>query len=259
MSSEKAETKLVKKAANGRYIYCVIPCPKKTNFGKIGINGNEVYTIPYKDLSAVVHDCPEEPYKGDDETVKGYIMKHQDVVDEIWGKFDAILPMRFDMIVKNEENVKQWLKVEYENFEEKLKKFRGKVEVGVQIFWDPKAVGEKIADTSIQIRNLREEMQTKPKAMAYYYNMKIQEALKKEIEADADRWFRKFYDHIKTHAEDIRVEKLKKEKDRQMLMNLALLMDRGRIEPLGGYLAEIKEMKVFDVRFTGPWPPYSFI
>lgn len=250
MSSEEA--------AKGRYVYCVILCPRKTNFGRIGIDNNEVYTIPYRNLSAVVHDCPEEPYKGNDETVKGYVMKHHDVVDAIWEKFDAILPMRFDMIVKGGENVKQWLKAEHENFEEKLEKFKGKVEVAVQIYWDPKAIGEKIADTSIQIKKLRDEMQTKPKAMTYYYDMKIQEALKKDIETEADEWFRKFYDRIKTHAEDIRVEKLKKEKDRQMLMNLALLIDKGTIEPLGTDLAEIREVKAFDVRFTGPWPPYSF-
>ncbi|MCP8309436.1 MAG: GvpL/GvpF family gas vesicle protein [archaeon] len=243
----------------GRYVYCIVECEDKISFGKTGIDDNEVYTIPYKNISAVVHDCPLEPYKGDEEKVKSYVLKHQEVIDVIFEKFGTVLPMSFDVIVKGEENVKKWLKKEYEKFKDKLSKFKGKVEFGVQIFLDMKIMAEKITNTSDEIKKLREEMERKPEGMAYFYKMKIENALKREMEMKADVLFREFYDKIRKFTEDIRVEKLKKDKDKQMLMNLSLLVDKGKIEEIGRELAKIKEMKGFDARFTGPWPPYSFV
>ena len=255
--SEKIMT--LEEVKKGRYVYCIIECGEKISFGKIGIDDNEVYTIPYKNISAVVHDCSFEPYKGDEERVKSYVLKHQEVIDKVMEKFGTALPMSFDVIVKGEENVKKWLKKEYEKFKEKLNKFKGKIEVGVQIFWDMKIMAEKITKTSNEIKRLKEEMESKPKDMAYFYKMKIENVLKREMEKKADIIFREFYDKIRKHAEDIRVEKLKEDKEKQMLMNLSLLIDKGRIEEIGRVLAKIKKMKGFEARFTGPWPPYSFV
>lgn len=260
MSIKKTErVKMIEKVKKGRYVYCIIECEDRISFGKIGIGDNEVYTIPYKDIGAVVHDCPLEPYKGNEEKVKSYVLEHQDVIDLVFEKFGTVLPMSFDVIVKGEKSVKKWLEKEYEKFKEKLNKFKGKVEVGVQIFWDTKLMAEMITNTSGEIKKVREEMERKPKGMAYFYKMKVEDILKREMEKKACALFGEFYDKIRRHAEDIRVEKLKKDKDRQMLMNLSLLIDRGKIEEVGRELSKVKKTKGFDARFTGPWPPYSFV
>jgi len=247
------------KSKEGRYVYCAVECRRRRSFGHIGIEESEVYTIPYRDIGAVVHDCPLEPYKGNEEDVKGYVMTHQDVVDAMWEEFGTVLPMRFDTIVKGEEKVRAWLRDEYESFKEKLAGFRGKVEVAVKVFWDPQVIGQEIAEKNEEIRKLREEMETKPRGMAYFYKMKMEDALKKEMEARAEMLFRKFYDSMKEHAEDVWVEKPKKVRGKQMLMNLSLLIRKGEVEALGRLLGKVKEMKGLEVRFTGPWPPYSFV
>jgi len=255
--SEKIMT--LEEVKKGRYVYCIIECKERISFGKIGIDDNEVHTVPYKSISAVVHDCPLEPYKGDEEKVKSYVLEHQDVIDAVYEKFGTALPMSFDVIVKDEKSVKKWLEKEYERFKEKLNKFKGKVEVGVQIFWNMKLIAERIANKNDGIKKLKEEMERKPKGMAYFYKMKIEDVLKREMEKKADALFGEFYDKIRRHAEDVRVDRLKKDKNRQILMNLSLLIDKARIEEVGRELAKVKKMKGFDVRFTGPWPPYSFV
>jgi len=53
----------------GRYVYCVADAGERVSLGGIGIEGNEVYTIPYEDISVVVHNCPAEPYQSDDQEV----------------------------------------------------------------------------------------------------------------------------------------------------------------------------------------------
>jgi len=177
-----------------------------------------------------------------------------------------VLPSGFDTIIKGgeglsaEENLKKWLEEDHENLKEKLEKVRGRAEVGVQIYWNPKVVVEKLMETSEEIGKLGEEMKEKPPGMAYFYKQKIERALKKEMDERADDYFKDFYSRIKGYADDIRVEKTKKtERDRQMLMNLSLLIHRDKIKLLGEELAKIKEVEGMDVRFTGPWPPYSFV
>ena len=86
---------------NGRYIYCIAEGSESAVFGRIGIEDNEVYTIPYSDFCAVVHDCPAEPYRSDDqEVVKHWVVKHQEVIDEAWERFGTVIPIGFDTIIR---------------------------------------------------------------------------------------------------------------------------------------------------------------
>ncbi|MBU4501463.1 MAG: GvpL/GvpF family gas vesicle protein, partial [Nanoarchaeota archaeon] len=80
--------------------------------------------------------------------------------------------------------------------------------------------------------------------------------LKKEIEKSADKEFKQLYNHIKGFTDDIKVEKLK---EANMLLNLSCLVYKDKLKELGASLDKINKSKEFSVRFTGPWPPYSFV
>lgn len=250
-----------------RYLYCIVDGNEKIILGNIGIEGSEVYTIPYEDLCAVVHNCPPEPYKSEDnEVVKKWVMAHQKVIDTAWGRFDTVLPLGFDTIIKGEEgitpdeNMKSWIKEDYKNLKEKIAKIKSKAEYGVQISWDPKVIGEKLIENNPEIKKLNEEIKSKSKGLAYMYKQKLENLLKKEIEVEAERYFKDFYERIKKCVDEIKVEKTKKpEEDKQMLMNLSCLLPKEKSKILGEELEKINDMKGFFVRFTGPWPPYSFV
>ena len=252
----------------GRYLYCIVEGDETTSLGNIGIEGNEVYVVPYKDLLAFVHDCPAEPYRSEDEEiVKGWIVIHQSVVDAAWKKFGTVLPMGFDTIIRGneiaepEENMKNWLKEDYDNLVAKLEKIRGKSEYGVQIFWNPETIAEKIMNENDEIGKLNKKIKSKSKGTAYMYRQKLEDLLKKEMEKQADRYFKEFYEEIKPHIDDLKVEKTKKseDEDKQMLMNLSCLITINGSRSLGDELEKINVLEGFSVRFTGPWPPYSFV
>jgi len=250
--------------ARARYIYGVIPRIDQEDLGPIGIGDSRVYTIPYQDVCAVVHDCPPEPYQGDEAKVKAMVATHGDVVDAIWEVAGSVLPMSFDVIIKPDEgrsaddNVRQWLAEEYEKFKLKLDEFRNKIELGVQILWDPEVITRRITEENEEIRNLAAEMATKSRGMAYFYRHKIAEAVKKEMEAKADQDYRRYYERLRGYAEDTQVNKIKRHPDKQMIMNLSLLVKRDQVKALGEALGEIVEKEGVEVRFTGPWPPYTF-
>jgi len=265
----KTQTTLATQAIveeKARYIYCVADAGEEVSLGKIGIEEHEVYAIPYKDICAVVHNCPAQPYRSDDqEVVEAWVMTHQEVVDTAWEKWGTVLPLSFDTIIREEaeksarENVKDWLKQEYERLESKIEEMRGKAEYGVQVFWEPKVIAQSLTWTSPEIGRLEEEIKTKPKGLAYMYRQKLENLMKHEMETKADECFKNFYSRIRKHTDDVRVEKTKKaEPGLQMIMNLSCLVYRDRYSELGEELDKINRMEGFSVRFTGPWPPYSF-
>jgi len=251
----------------GRYLYCVADSRELASLGPIGIDGSNVYTIPYRDICAVVHKCPAEPYQSTDrETVNSWVLSHQKVVDETWEKWGTVLPLGFDTIVMDkdgvgaEENVRNWLQNDYDNLKSKLEKVRGKAEYGVQIFWEPQVIAQNLSKASPEISELEEKIKSQARGLAYLYKQKLENALKRELEAKADQCFRDFYARIRRHVDDIVVEKTKPgDQNTQMIMNLSCLLPRDKSAELGEELEKINSMEGFSVRFTGPWPPYSFV
>ena len=136
----------VQEAGEGRYLYCIINGGVEFNFGRIGIEDAEVYTIPYKDAAVVVHSCQAKPYVSkDEEKVKRWIFTHNYVIDKATELFGTVLPFSFDVIIKGDEStVKDWLSRNYGKFKEGLEKVKDKAEYTVQIFCDQDRLAEKI-------------------------------------------------------------------------------------------------------------------
>lgn len=252
--------------SQGMYLYCIADADEKSSLGRIGIDSSEVYALPYQEISAIVHNCQSHPYESDDkDIVKDWIITHQKVVDCAWQRFGTVLPLAFDTIIIGEEsiepkeNMRKWLEKDYEKLKEKLNKVKGKAEYGVQILWNPKVIVENIAQDVPEIKNLKEELSSKPPGTAYMYEERIKNLLGKEMEKRADEYFKDFYARIKSEVFDIRIDKTKKVNENlQMLMNLSCLVVKENVKRLGEILEEIKKENGFTVRFTGPWPPYSF-
>lgn len=253
--------------AEGRYLYGVADHGQQTSLGHIGIEGHEVYTIPYQDLCAVIHNCPAQPYHSeDDDVVTGWVITHHHVVNVAWERFGTILPAGFDTIIKSDEGsdpqeqMRVWLKQEYESLKQKIERVRGKAEYGVQIFWDRKIIARMLMEANPELNTLSEQIKTQPKGAAYLYQQRLEQALKKEIEVEAAVYFKDFYQRIQQQVAELRVEKTKKmDEEKQMLVNLSCLVDMERYKALGEELEKIEQMDGFSVRFTGPWPPYSFV
>ncbi|OYP25163.1 hypothetical protein CG709_07290, partial [Lachnotalea glycerini] len=134
-----------------RYVYGIAGKGERESLGNIGLDGANVYTIPYKDACIVVHDCQAEPYESEDENVvKEWLFTQQEVLDIVAEKFDSVLPMSFDMIIEGksgsdpEEAAIKWLDKNYESFMETLSKIENCQEYGIQVILDSGSLSESI-------------------------------------------------------------------------------------------------------------------
>ena len=265
MTTVQTTTSLADPAAgSGLYVYGVVAGDSACRLGRIGLDQQDVYVLAQDGLGAVVHDCPAKAYQSTDRpTLEAWIIAHQRVVAEAARQFGTVLPMTFNMIVHGQGNAADslatWLKGRQAEFTGLLARLAGKGEYGVQILWDRLAVGTAIARADAGLIAIRDEMAGKPKGLAYMLEQKLAKATRAAVEAWAARTAGMFYQQIAACVDDVRVGKVGKgRQEPQMLLNLSCLVRDGETA-LGETLDRIALTPGITVRFTGPWPPYSFV
>ena len=253
---------------NGRYVYGIAAGGNRVDMGRIGIEGNDVYTIPCRDISAIVHACPASQVQTPSaETVMEWVKKHQEVLDKA-RKSGTVIPLRFGVIVKRPEDEKDtpdemvahWLENDYLRLKNLLDRITGMDEYVVQIAGDAGILKSHLMEESPELRQIKEDLIGKTPGAAYLYQHKLEKVLKSEMEKREDACSRSFYERIQRYCAGIVVEKPKKlSEDRVMLLNLSCLVAQSRIHELGDELEKIGDGNGFSVHFSGPWPPYSFV
>jgi hypothetical protein len=111
----------------GKYFYCAIMSSEEKRFGKIGMENNEVYTIPHRDIAAVVSDSPMIDYELSEDNTR----RHEEVIRQVMNEY-SVLPTEFGTVIKNKIILKRLLKKAYEPTKDGLKMVDSMVELGVK-------------------------------------------------------------------------------------------------------------------------------
>jgi len=249
----------------GSYLYCIVNSGEKSSFGDIGLEDELVYTVYYEDVGAVVHRCRAEPYETDDEEeARDWILTHQYVIDLATDRFGTVIPLRFDTIFKGDDaTVEGWLREEYEHLKETLLKLKGKAEYGVQVYLEKDYI-EEMTKSNKEIAALRSSLEGRPEGAAYLLRKRLEKTMKVQKDVEARSLAKKLYEGIAGLVDELRIEQNvrdppEKWKDKLMILNLSCLIQHDHRKSIGDLLGEINGNPGFTVRFTGPWPPYSFV
>jgi len=263
MSEEQAGQKT--EVGEGRYVYCLVNSGAELSLGRIGIDDDEVYVVPYKDIAAVVHACQAKPYETkDDGKAKRWIFTHNYVVDKATERFGTVLPLSFDAIIRgNDDTVKDLLSRGYEKFKGELESLKDKAEYTVQIFCDQGKLTEKILSEDQELKALKEKIDKMPKRSAYLLQRKFELKIKDTISAWISELAGEFGSKIKERVEEMKVEENsrvpEKYKNKKLIVALACLCSKDKVDGLGEVLEEMNTREGYAVRFTGPWAPFSFV
>lgn len=250
---------------DGLYLFCLTRGKGTVPTGLMGLEGEEVFLLSEDGVSAIVQRCRLAPYESSDrEQVKTWVQVHQSVVESAQEAFGTILPFGFDTIIKPTdggtaaEALGRWLREERISLTKKMARIEGKKEYGVQIFYAPAKLMENAIRDNEEVRGLKAEVEAKSPGAAYMLKQKLETTVRREMEQEAEERLQEFLALIKASVDDIRVEENKKgDRERVMLLNLSVLV--GDDAALKELLDGIDARESFSVRFTGPWPPYSFV
>ena len=92
--------------SDGRYLYGVIRTTEEENLGEIGIGDrdNNVYTMPFKDVAAVVSNISSKKIRPE----RKNLASHNNVIRDVMKK-RTLLPMAFGHISPNGTHIKSFL------------------------------------------------------------------------------------------------------------------------------------------------------
>jgi len=236
--------------ATGRYVYCVVPCHEPRSFGRIGIGGrgDEVYTVHWQDLAAVVSDSPPVPYDPDREN----LLAHERVNETVLGE-TTVLPLAFGSVFRSEEDVVELLRRAYPALQETLARMAGKVEFDLKVHWDPAAALAQVTRETPDLARLAEH----PPAASALSQIEVGRLVESRLKSRAETYARAIRDRLATVAAAVQPSETFGD---TMIMNAAFLIERRDEERFAREVERLGEaLDALSFRYSGPWPPYNFV
>ncbi len=240
---------------SGSYLYCILEGNPALHVGNIGLFGKPATTVSYKDISAVVSSVPFKEMQPDAEAITA----HQKVIEES-RNYGTTLPVRFGIMFKSEEGVKQMLTKSYKDMRSKIVKLKDKDEFGLKIIVEKSDLKKFSANLpkNPEIEALRKKIKKSGEGTSYFIKMKMDEAIRNETYKKIE----KLSEHI--HGEVTKVSQgscvLRSDFD-QIFLNASYLIDRDDITKFHKKLDDLKNEFQKDgliFHISGPWAPYSF-
>ena len=285
-SHENADSTAV--VEDGRYCYCVIDTAmareedsghgngseneKDSSDGEEsengtafddGVDGNTVRVIDTEGIGLVVHDCDRVPEPDDPVTVQRWLLEHQSVVDEAAETFGTPLPLRFGTVIDGgDEAVEGWLRAESSRLTELLDTFAGRQEYRVHLLWDDERIADGIDDD--RLRELEAERNDADEGRSFLLGKRYEQRLAQVTQDKKEHVTALLERRLAELAE--RLERLgppgaaaREAIDGPVAdERFSVLVPTDRVDEVSTALAEIEETPGLTIRYTGPWPPYTF-
>ncbi|OFW45927.1 MAG: gas vesicle synthesis GvpLGvpF [Actinobacteria bacterium RBG_13_35_12] len=239
----------------GKYIYCLIATADSKTFGPLGIGGrgDELYTICFNDIAAVVSNSPIIRYTVSRENM----IAHEKAIEEVM-KEHTILPVRFATIAEDQEKVKKILEKEYSKFKDLLNKMKNKKELGLKAIFKEAVIYKDILEKYKEIRILKEKTASLPSEKTYFKIAEIGEMVEAALQKEKEIYKKDILNTLSALAAEVKINHNYWE---LMIVNAAFLVEKcketefdQKVNELGAkYSSNIK------LKYIGKVPPFNFV
>jgi hypothetical protein len=239
----------------GKYIYCIIETNQPQSFGPLGIvgRGDQVHTICFNDIAAVVSDAPIGKYRVSRENS----LAHEKAIEKAMAEY-TVLPVRFATVAENEDNVRRILEKEHHRFKDLLSSIAGKSELSLKAIFKEGIIYKDILQKYDDIRVLKGKIAALAPEKSHYQRMEIgkmvEDALQKERQIVKD-------DIINTLSPLVFEVKTNNTYGELMIINAAFFVEKEKeaefdeaVQQLAGKYSEKVTFK-----YVGPLPPFNFV
>jgi hypothetical protein len=241
----------------GKYIYGIIRNSAPLNYGPIGMGkrADEVYSISYNGISAIVSNSPVIIY----EARRINMITHEKVLEEVMKQF-TVLPVRFSTISEHndDEGILRILEKDFQKFDETLNKMDGKKELGLKVLAHETPIYESILEKYDDIRTLRAKLINMPVDKTHYQRMKIGEMVAEALKKETSNFKNLILDALSPIADDM---KLNDNYGEMMILNSSFLI-KNSSEPLFDKAVNDLDEKYgsfMTFKYVGTLPPYNFV
>jgi Gas vesicle synthesis protein GvpL/GvpF len=184
------------------------------------------------------------------------IRAHDGVLAAAIGR-TTIVPFRFGAIYESDDHVREML-AERRDLVDALTRLAGKVELGVNGYFDRNRLRERVAAERAPADG------EESSGRAYMQRRQLERELDTAVGELAAECSDAVHERLAAAADDARVNPLRPssgDATREMLLNGAYLVAAGAEDPFRAALDELRARYAGDevvLEVTGPWPPYNF-
>jgi hypothetical protein len=254
--------------ADRLYVYCITELNeskwgKKRNygeeisFGKIGIEEEEVTTVSFNDIAALVSKTDIDQFdEYGEELLTQYIARHQQVIEFVMPVY-PVIPMKFGTAAENKGELLELLDGAYIQFKTAFNRFRDNVELAVQVFWDEKIELPKIVANNSKIQEFMSQY-AKSGNGDVQAQIAVGKAIHDVVSKKHELVTTDIQNYLLPYAVDFTYNKLIAD---DMIMNWAFLVEKDRESEFDAKVNEISDKyeDEYWFKYIGPMPPYSFV
>jgi hypothetical protein len=252
----------------GRYLYCAVRADDDASFSAEGIEDGTA-SLLVRDGIGVVAQPVDSVYDSDDvRRVRSWLLAHQQVVDEAGERFGTPLPFRFDTIVKGDDaTVHGWLDERRGEIADALEWLEGRWEYRIEVRWNREAVRESVLEEDEELRELATRTEDASEGTGFLLEKQYERRLEERLQERRDAIAETLFEGIEPHAVEVQrsgggsgseIVGTGVDDDLEGVVQLSVLAPRENEEAIGERLESIAERPAYEVRYTGPWPPYSY-
>ena len=239
----------------GKYIYCITGSNQFQSFGPLGIGGrgDDVYTICFNDIAAVVSNSPVKKYPVSREN----LIPHEKAVEEVM-RYYTVLPVRFCTIAEDEAKVKRILEIEHDRFVDSLRNMEGKKELGLKAIFKEDVIYKDILEKYKDIKVLKEKIAALPSEKTYLQRAKIGEMVEAALEKEKAECKEDILNILSPLAVEVKTNNTYGE---LMIISAAFLVQKDK-EPEFDQKVEELNTKFGDrmkFKYVGTLPPFNFV
>ncbi|SFC48927.1 Gas vesicle synthesis protein GvpL/GvpF [Halobiforma haloterrestris] len=273
----------------GRYLYCIVRTEAETGESTLettGVDGEPVSVVVADGIGAVVHPCEGIYDTADLAQVRRWLVRHQTVVDEAGEAFGTPIPFQFDTILRgDDERVREWLREESETLERALSELAGHWEYRVEVVETEPVPDEALIEDDDRLRELDARIDDSEEGTAFLLEKKLDQRLAELRAARRESLTADLQDRLAERAREVHAlersptasldDAVVDEGDARAgaggsgdggagsgdgntLCRLTLLAHEEAEGEIGSVLDDVAATDGLEVRFTGPWPPYTF-
>lgn len=236
------------------YVYGVVSAQRAAAPEGVGIDDRPVEVVAEGGVAALTSQVPVDFV----EAGRQELLAHTRVLEEAM-EGGVVLPMRFGVVLPDEEAVRERLLQPYaEELAAQLREMEGMVEVTIKGIHDEEAILREVIAENREVAELRSAIRGKPEAATYFERIRLGELIAAALDEKRAAAAPQIVDRLAPLVFDVRVGEPVHER---MAVNASFLVERGGLAEFDRAVEQIgaEQAGRIQLKYTGPLPPHSFV
>ena len=237
----------------GLYFYGITVAQGAVPVEVPGVENGEVEQIAEGSLAAVVTRVTAHKIRPQRSNLAAHHHVLRDLTDH-----QPILPVAFGTIANSEEQLREVLRANHDVLAALLDRLRGKLEMGLSVYWETPNIFEFFVATHQELEEMRDRLFRPGRMPSFAEKLEMGRRFESLLQQSRERHTRQVIQALSPYCVEIRSIDPGEEK---MIMKLACLVEKNRRQQWEEGIEVLA--RHFDLhyrfKYSGPWPPYNFV